>query len=54
MNKIRLLNGVLNAISKDLDLMKKDIDVLKMKERLTEVENCGHCRHEKQRETHLK
>ena len=38
MNKIRLLNGVLNAVSKDLDFLKKDIDVLKMKERLTEVE----------------
>ena len=38
MNEIRLLNGVLNAVSKDLDLLKKDIDVLKMKERLTEVE----------------
>ena len=38
MNKIRLLNGVLNAVSKDFEFLKKDIDALKMKERLTEVE----------------
>ena len=38
MNEIRLLNLVLNAVSKDLDLLKNDIDLLKMKERLTEVE----------------